>query len=242
MAVAEAKARGNNLITLLGPECVRSRGATCLGALAVTTISPRLPVGCTLIATTPVMASIYVAPPSSLPAPLTSNLTHGCASGTVVPLASTTSATMKLTSSGSISSFFFCAFTATRTGSPGRPQFIPHGPRSLVRNSHQRSILIGNIIPNRWRMLQARPGEAFFAEQVVVVGFLTGLTEFGVNPSVETMLNCHITVRWIFLLKSSLLLQNRRRLVKRRRALLESNSPRNSQPETHRNDGPGSGL
>ncbi|MDX6443477.1 MAG: hypothetical protein QOH71_551 [Blastocatellia bacterium] len=38
-----------------------------------------------------------------------------------------------------------------------------------------------------------------------------------------------------FSFSNYLLIQNRLRLVKRRRALLESNSPRNSQPETHRN-------
>ena len=37
------------------------------------------------------------------------------------------------------------------------------------------------------------------------------------------------------LLTLTLLVQNHRWLVKRRRALLESNSPRNNQLETHRN-------
>lgn len=88
------------------------------GAAAVTTISPGLPVACTTIATTPVMESISVAPLSSLLDPLTSNRTQGCASGTTVPSASTTSASMKLASSRSISSVPFAAFTATRTGFP----------------------------------------------------------------------------------------------------------------------------
>src|ERR1035441_2158503 len=37
------------------------------------------------------------------------------------------------------------------------------------------------------------------------------------------------------------LLQADNRMAKRRRALLESNPPRNSRPETHRNDGRGGG-
>ena len=57
----------------------------------------------------------------------------------------------------------------------------------------------------------------------------------GVNPSVETVFNWHTFGSKIFLFKLPLLIQNLRRLVKRRRALLESNSPRNNQPETDRN-------
>jgi hypothetical protein len=48
-------------------------------------------------------------------------------------------------------------------------------------------------------------------------------------------------VQSFFLLKFPLLFQDDTRLVKRRRALLESNSPRNNQLETHRNDEPGGG-
>src|SRR5712692_6211800 len=48
-----------------------------------------------------------------------------------------------------------------------------------------------------------------------------------------------LAVHWIFLLKWRLLLQDDPRLVKRRRALVETNPPRNSQPETHRSDEPG---
>jgi len=51
----------------------------------------------------------------------------------------------------------------------------------------------------------------------------------------------HTCSFWVFLLKLPLLLQDDARLIKQRRALLESNSPRNSQRETHRNDGLGGG-
>lgn len=50
-----------------------------------------------------------------------------------------------------------------------------------------------------------------------------------------------LAVHWIFLHTQPLLLQDDPRLVKQRRALLESHSPRNSQPETHRDDEPGGG-
>jgi hypothetical protein len=51
-----------------------------------------------------------------------------------------------------------------------------------------------------------------------------------------------LAVHWFFLLKLSVLLQDDARLVKRRRALLESNSPRNSQLVTHRTDELGGGA
>ncbi len=51
----------------------------------------------------------------------------------------------------------------------------------------------------------------------------------------------HTCSFWVFLLKLPLLLQDGARLIKQRRALLESNSPRNSQREIHRNDELGGG-
>ena len=57
----------------------------------------------------------------------------------------------------------------------------------------------------------------------------------GVTPVSETVaIFTHLV--WIdcLLFKALVLRQNCERLVKRRRALLESNSPRNNQPETHR--------
>src|SRR4030095_5509554 len=57
----------------------------------------------------------------------------------------------------------------------------------------------------------------------------------GVNPFVETVSISHTCGSINFLLKPALLFQNLRWLAKRRRALLESNSPRNNQLETHRN-------
>ena len=63
----------------------------------------------------------------------------------------------------------------------------------------------------------------------------------GVNPSVETVWNWHTFRLMVFFLKCLLLPQDGARLVKRRRALLESNSPRNNQLETHRDDEPEGG-
>jgi hypothetical protein len=57
----------------------------------------------------------------------------------------------------------------------------------------------------------------------------------GVNPLLRQSAIGTLAVRWIFLLKLPFFFQNRPRLAKRRRALLESNSPRNNQPETHQN-------
>jgi len=66
--------------------------------------------------------------------------------------------------------------------------------------------------------------------------------QLGVNPSVETVWNWHTFRLMVFFLKCLLLPQDGARLVKRRRALLESNSPRNNQLETHRDDEPGALL
>src|SRR6266852_3631294 len=66
-------------------------------------------------------------------------------------------------------------------------------------------------------------------------------TDFWGEPLLRQSETSTLAVQWIFLLQSFLLFQDDGRLVKRRRALLESNSPRNSQPETHRDDEPGGG-
>ena len=64
----------------------------------------------------------------------------------------------------------------------------------------------------------------------------------GWTPPVRHSFVATLAVKWIVLLKPASFPQARNRLAKRRRALVEANPPRNSQPETHRDDGPGSRL
>ena len=68
------------------------------------------------------------------------------------------------------------------------------------------------------------------------------MVELDCTPEVRHGASVGFAVRCIFLDERWLRLHDERQLTKRKRALLESTSPRNSQLETHRNDGPGEAL
>ena len=61
----------------------------------------------------------------------------------------------------------------------------------------------------------------------------------GVNPSVETVCDWHTCRSLDFATQITSSCSHYPRLAKQRRALVETNPPRNNQPETHRDDEPG---